>query len=156
MKPPSESDASPAHAHFSASCFNEAWKLIDMDERSEEQNLSMIDLVHASIWHWRQRKDCTSANLSIGYWQASRAYALIGEAKLARYYGEKSLELTGEGDLINRAFAHEAIARAEMVAGNKEAMGRHLDQAKQLAGTITDAEDRAWVVQNLETVTLDK
>jgi hypothetical protein len=141
-----------AHRHFSAECFNATWELIEKENRTEDDDRLMIDLAHASVWHWRRRSDCKLANLAIGYWQLARVYALVKEANLARSYGQKVLELTGELDFFNRAFAHEAIARAEMVAGNAGAMNQHLEAARELAGRIADEGDAAWLRKNLGTI----
>ena len=81
-----EFDVKSAHKYFSAHCFNSAWGLIDKKDRTAEEDQQMIDLVQASIWHWTQREDCTDQNMSTGYWQASRIYALIGQADNARRF----------------------------------------------------------------------
>ena len=74
------SDFDPAKAHnFSAHCFNIEWELIDKPERTPAENEQMILYALASLWHWTQRPDCSTTNLSIGYWQAARVYALAGE-----------------------------------------------------------------------------
>ncbi len=67
------------HQHFSTHCFNGAWDLIDKPVRTSDENEQMIQLAHASLWHWSQRADCCEKNLSIGYWQLARIYALLGE-----------------------------------------------------------------------------
>src|ERR1700761_8699308 len=81
------SDAGPdlaaAHRHFSAWCFNRAWDLIEKPDRTEADDLMMVALNQASIFHWRSRPDCTAKNLAVGYWQASRIQALIGNAQEA-------------------------------------------------------------------------
>ena len=64
-----EFDLQVAHRYFSATCFNQAWELIDKPERTAEEDEAMVQLSLASTWHWTQREDCTPANLSIGYWQ---------------------------------------------------------------------------------------
>ena len=48
----------------------------------------MLRLSLATTWHWTQRPDCTSTNLSIGYWQTARIYALLGQAENARRYAQ--------------------------------------------------------------------
>ena len=77
-------DSAKAHQFFSAHCFNSAWELIDKPERTPEENEQIIQRTMASLWHWTQREDCTDQNLSIGYWQAARVYALAGEPDNAR------------------------------------------------------------------------
>ena len=83
-----EIDVAAAHKYFSAYCFNAAWGLIDNKNRTHQDDEEMTRLCQASIWHWTQREDCTDKNLSIGYWQASRVYALLGQADDARRYGQ--------------------------------------------------------------------
>src|SRR5580765_3462659 len=81
-------DLAAAHRFFSAQCFNDAWDLIGKADRTTGEDEYLISVCHASLWHWRCRADCTSRHLSIGYWQLSRVYALVGEAANARKYGE--------------------------------------------------------------------
>ncbi len=66
------------HRYFSAQCFNRAWELIRRIDRTELESEQMLLLAQASLWHWTQRPDCTPRNLSIGYWQLSRVFALLG------------------------------------------------------------------------------
>lgn len=146
------SNYAAAHPQFSAACFNGAWELIDKVSRTEEEDFLMIDLAHASVWHWKQRPDCEPRHLVIGYWQLARIYALVRESNLARRYGLASLALAEESDSFNRAFAYEALARAEMVAGNGDAMNRHLGEARRLVLQIADQDEAAWLQRNLETI----
>jgi hypothetical protein len=82
-----EFNVSGAHRYFSADCFNRAWRLIDKSNRSQDEDEQMRLLTLASLWHWTQREDCSSRNLSIGYWQASRIHSILGRADEARRYG---------------------------------------------------------------------
>ena len=77
-------DQQTAHRRFAALCFNEAWNLIDKAERTAEDDRQLVRLVHASHWHWTQIDGATAENFSIGYWQAARVYALLGEAENAQ------------------------------------------------------------------------
>jgi hypothetical protein len=142
-----------AHPFFAAKCFNATWELIEKS-RSAEENLLMLELAHTSLWHWKQREDCTNIALSTGYWLLARVYALTGDDGASRRYGLLSLSLTEEKDIFSRAFAYEALARAEMMAANRGAMQENLAQATVLAGQITDAKDAAWLRENLATISL--
>src|SRR4026208_1633757 len=84
-------DKAAAHQFFSADCFNRTWTLIERPNRSPEEDEQMLLLSLASLWHWTQREDCSDQNLSIGYWQVSRVYALRGEGQSALRYGESCL-----------------------------------------------------------------
>ena len=114
-----EFDVVAAHKYFSAECFNRTWGFIEKADRTPEDDEQMLLLTFASQWHWSQREDCASTNVSVGYWQISRVYSLLGQAENARKYGQLSLDaLKGETGLpFYFGYAYEALARAEMVAG---------------------------------------
>lgn len=143
-----------AHQFFSVSCFNAAWTLIDQSERTADENEQMLSLAHASLWHWRQRSDCQTKNLAIGYWQLSRVYALQRLGERAGHYGELCLAASRDEGPFFLAYAHEALARAAAVQGDLGAMSEHLEQARLLAGMVAAADDRQQVLDDLETIAL--
>jgi hypothetical protein len=144
-------DLQAAHKYFSAECFNRAWDWIDKPRRKKVEEDQMLQLSLASLWHWTQREDRTSTNLSIGYWQVSRVYALLRQADNARHYGELSLESaqSEEVEPFYRGYAYEALARAEMVAGNEDEMEKHLIAAHQIAVTLADPEEKKLLLHDL-------
>ena len=135
-------DPVKAHNFFSAHCFNIAWELIDKPERTPEETEQMIQRTMASLWHWAQRPDCSPTNLSIGYWQTARVYALAGEAANARKYAGLCLNITPTDDAFCLGYAHEATARAEALAGNQELANEHLSKARDCAEQVTDTENQ--------------
>ena len=145
-------DRDKAHRYFSAACFNEAWRFIRKTDRTPDDDEQMIRLTQASLWHWTQRRDCTRQNMSIGYWQASRVYAKLGRAEEARRYGQLCLAETSEEVPFYRGYAYEALARAESVAGNRAVALKHSAEAARLAQRVTDLEDRAALLEDLETI----
>jgi hypothetical protein len=145
-------DVTAAHKYFSAHCFNAAWDLIDKESRTEEENLLMVALCQASIWHWTQREDCTDKNLSIGYWQASRIYALLGRHETARMYGRLSLDHAKDAEPFFVAYAYEALARAESVAGNDSKRDDYLSQARKLTEQVKDADSKKMLEADLDTI----
>ena len=110
----------------------------------------MRALSHASLWHWTQREDGTASHLSIGYWQLSRVYALLGRAADAAHYGERCLECSREESPFFLGYAYEALARAAKVAGDAETLDRHLAEARRLCAQVTAPEDRAMLERDLE------
>lgn len=112
----------------------------------------MRSLCHASLWHWTQRNDCTDRNLSIGYWQLSRVYALLGRAEDATLYGEKSLLHSVAEAPFYIGYAHEALARAAMVGGDSQRMNQHLREAREFASQVSDPEERAVLEKDLEAI----
>jgi hypothetical protein len=146
-------DATKAHQYFSADCFNKAWELIEKPDRTPAEDEQMIRLSQASLWHWTQRNDCTSENLSIGYWQASRIHAILNRADDARRYGRLCLENTPIESPFLRAYAYEALARAENTAGNSAMVEQYRGEVLRHVESVTDAEDRAQVLNDLATIT---
>jgi hypothetical protein len=144
-------DLQTAHKYFAAECFNRAWDFIDKPHRNKSEEDRMLQLSLASLWHWTQREDSTSTNLSVGYWQVSRVFALLRQADQARRYGELCLEASQGEDVLPfyRGYAYEALARAEMVAGNLDEMEKHLIQAHQVAAALSDPKEKKQLMRDL-------
>jgi hypothetical protein len=147
-------DLQAAHKYFAAECFNRAWDYIDKRVRKPEEDDRMLQLSLASLWHWTQREDCTSTNLSVGYWQVSRVYALRRQVDEARRYGQLSLEAAlADGVLpFYRGYAYEALGRAESVAGNLDETEKFLVQAHQVAAGLSDPEEKKALLKDLATI----
>lgn len=147
-------DVNSAHKYFSADCFNQTWDFIDKPTRTKSEEDSMLHLSLASLWHWTQRQDCTATNLSIGYWQVSRVFSLLRQADNARHYGELCLDVSQKEGVLPfyLGYAYEALARAELVAGNLQKMEQHLAQANRTATSISDAEEKKMLLKDLETI----
>jgi hypothetical protein len=156
MTKPPEFDRSAAHRYFSVSCFNHAWDLIKKQGRTPDEDEEMLRLSLASTWHWTQRHDCTPTNLSVGYWQTAHIYTLLGQLENARRYGRLCLEAGQEdgAELFALGYAYEALARAEMAAGEGTQMEIFLQQARLICERMTDLVDRQQLLKDLETITL--
>ncbi len=150
QQPPFE--LQPAHKYFSANCFNKTWDLIDKPNRTPDEELAMLHTSMASLWHWSQREDVKPQNLSVGHWQVSRVYALLGQAENALRYGALSLRLAEGLEPFYTGFAYEALARAEMVGGNKEKMNEYLEKARAWAEQVDDEEDKQVLMGDLGTI----
>lgn len=147
-------DLQAAHKYFSAECFNRAWDLIDKPRRSPAEEEKMLLLSLASLWHWTQREDCTPTNLSIGYWQVARVYALLRQADQAHRYGELCLEAAQKDGVLPfyRGYAYEALARAEQVADNLDAMEKYLIQAHQIASELAEPDEKKQLLKDLASI----
>ncbi|OGO31017.1 MAG: hypothetical protein A2136_02760 [Chloroflexi bacterium RBG_16_54_11] len=147
-------DIVTAHKYFSAECFNRTWDYIDKPVRTAKEDEAMLRLSLASLWHWTQRDDCTPTNLSVGYWQVSRVFALLRQAENARQYGQLCLAASEEAGVLPfyQGYAYEALARAELVAGNQEGMEKHLIQAHQVAAALADPEEKEQLLKDLATI----
>jgi len=145
-------DLAAAHRYFAAECFNRAWDLIDKPDRTPDEEEAMIRLNQASLYHWSQREDCTDRNLSIGYWQASRIYTLLGQADNARRYGELCLRYSQDEGAFYLGYACEALTRAASLEGEPEKAAKYLQQAHQHLAQVTDPEDRELLANDLKTI----
>lgn len=141
-----------AHRFFSVDCFHKAWELIEKPGRTPEEDEAMIRLNQASLWHWTQREDCTGRNLSIGYWQAARIHTLLGRAEAARRYGHLCLQYSRQEPPFFLAYAYEALARAEKLAGNGALVETYHAEAARLAEAVTDPEDKKLLLDDLKTI----
>ncbi len=152
--PPTLDNVEQAHRFFAADCFNRTWALIDKADRTTEDDRRMLLLSLASLWHWTQRPDCTNRELSVGYWQVSRVYALLGQAENARQYAADCLKYSQGLSPFLLAYAHESLARAALAARDGDSLRQHRDAAQELAATIVDAEEKQALESDLASLRL--
>jgi hypothetical protein len=143
-------DVAAAHKYFAAHCFNKAWDLLEKPDRTAEDERLMVALNQASIYHWLNRPDCEPTHLSVGYWQASRIQAVLGNAVEARRNGEVCLSYSVTLKPFFLGYAHEALARAAHVAGDTGTVAKHLTLADEQAALVVRANDRELLVKDLE------
>lgn len=142
-------DEAAAHRYFSAACFNRTWELLDKPDRTPEDNELLIASALASLWHWRQRPDCTPRNWSVGYWQISRVYAVLGQAQNAWRYAELCLRASEGETPFYLGYAYEALARAAKLAEDGELARQYLRHAEELAAQLPDGEEREMLTKDL-------
>jgi hypothetical protein len=152
MDTPVSFDVARAHRHFSVECFNRTWTLIDKSGRTSAEDESMLLLASASLWHWTERTDCTNVERSVGHWQVSRVYALIGDGQNALKHGERSLEHAVDLRPFYRGYAHEAIARAAGLLGDPIRLQRHRLMAAEAAADIAEADERSLLENDLKSL----
>ena len=145
-------DLAAAHKYFAADCFNKAWDLIEKLERTPEEDRLMVALNQASVFHWLNRADCTSENLSVSFWQASRIQALLGRADEARRQAETSLSYSHSLAPFYVGYAYEALARAEFMAGNLVKGHEHLQSAKGHAASVENSDHQTMLLKDLDSL----
>ena len=77
---------------------------------------------------------------------------MAGRGEPALHHAGRCLGLCRDNDLggFDLAYAYEALARAEKLAGRPEEVRRYVKLADEIAGTIPDAEDRKHVEEDLK------
>lgn len=135
--------------------FNETWGLLDADGRTHEQDERMVNGAHESRYHW-ERAGGGPEQLVVGDWQISRVYSVLGRVEPALHHAREALTRAMEHDVPTwvLASAHEGMARASGVAGDREAARDHIAESLRLANTVEDAEDRQVVLDDLATLNL--
>ena len=143
------------HRFCAVELFHRTQALLESDVRSVDEVAAMIAMAHASRWHWSVVG--APVNLARGSWQISRVYAVLGRGDAARVHAECYLAECEENDLseFDRAFAHEAIARACGALGNAEGLATHVQYGLAAAEQVADDSEREWVRRNLATVTTE-
>jgi hypothetical protein len=133
--------------------FNHVWTLLGKSDRTSEENDEMIHAAHASRHHWAEVG--TTANLARGEWQVSRVYAMLGRPDAALYHAERCLaycEASRDVEDWDVPYAYEALARANLVAGNSAEAARLASRARDLAEKVADEEDRELLAADLATL----
>ena len=108
--------------------------------RTEAEDQQMLLLSFASLWHWTQRADCTDRNLSISYWQVARVFAILGQAESTLRSAGQCMHHSQNESAFFLGYAHEAMARAAMIAGDQSKKSDHLAEARRLAAQVPEAD----------------
>lgn len=147
---PSEQQLAEWHRTFAPRAFNQTWSLLDITERTREQEEEMLASTMAQRFHWYQVG--SPRNKAIADWQVSRVLAVIGYEDLARRFGERSLAVAKDNDLdpFVVGFAHEAIARAAASIDDLATFEEHLEAARAELDKIEDPEDRKVLQADLD------
>ncbi len=142
------------YENLAKDCFNKTWDLLEKKDRTPEEDNEMIHTVHASRYHWGvlvANEKGTALNLQRGEWQMARVYTVLEREEPALYHANLCLKLTNDNNIgdFDFAFAHEAVARASALAGNKKDYETHLKIAKEAGEKIKDEGDREYFFDDL-------
>ena len=128
------------HQALGIQLFNRTWELFDSRGSDDE----LIHTAHASAYHWAQVG--TAANRARSEWLCARVYSVLGRAEPALHHAHRCLELVEAHpdamDGWDLPAAYEAVARAELLAGDREAAARAAQAGRAALGGIADEEDR--------------
>lgn len=141
-----------AERELAKSLFNGVWTLMEREDRTAEDDGTMLHMAHASRYHWGNVG--TATNLARGEWLCSRVYAVLVRAEPSRYHAQRVLDICTRHDLgdFDLAFAYEALARAAAVGGDEGAAREYTEQALAAADDIAENEDRELLLSDLETI----
>ena len=140
------------HRKSAVEFFNGTWRLLEKRRRTKDEDDAMIHGAHASRFHWGLIGK--PLNWSIGEWQVSHVYAVLGREEPAAYHARRCLELCKAHGLADfaLAYAYEALARADALAGRKADFRKHVAAARAAGEEIEEKEDRDQFFADLETL----
>jgi hypothetical protein len=133
--------------------FNETWRLLDLTDRSDEQDAQMIHCAHASRMHWELVGDVK--NRAVGEWQVSRVYSVLGFSQPALYHATLCLTIVEHAGMQGflKGCAHEGMARA-LALTDKDAAAVHYKKAVEILSSIDDPEDAEILRSDLASIEL--
>jgi len=156
---PAEMLDEAAHRRLGKALYNHTWTLLELPDRTPDQVDEMIAATHASAWHWSNGGG-TLANAARSQWQIARVYATLGRGEPAVVHATRCLDLAeaatkaGVADDWDVPSALESLARAQSVAGDREAARATLERAREAATHISDPEDRQLIESDLASITI--
>jgi hypothetical protein len=156
--PEDKFDKEKWHKKQSVDLFNGTWNYLDKKDRTPEEDDLMVNLSHASRYHWGVRVekgwDATPINLGRGDWQLSRVYAVLGDGKRAVHYGKNYLDICEKEGIKDwdLAYAYEALARGYAVAGEAKNKDKYLTLAKKALDDVKDKQTKDMILGDLKTI----
>ena len=140
-----------AHRLFGGKLNGEVWGLLEKPDRSQAEDELMVHAAHASCCYWL--KVGTGLHHQRAEWLIARVYSELGLAESALRHARRCQELTAEhADLMedfDQAYAYEAMARVNAVAGNSEEAQKYMELAEQAGQAIADEENRKFFLGDL-------
>ncbi len=143
-----------SHKQLAVNSFNAVWDLLDLNERTKEEEEKMIHLAHASFYHWTKVEGHTAKNLSIGYWQLSRVYATAGLGERSLYYAEQCLSVSLENKIepFYIGYAYEALSRANALLGFNDRSIEQAEHASEYAKEVVDEGSKEMLIKDLQEI----
>jgi hypothetical protein len=134
---------------FAVELFNRSWDLLEMPDRSVDDDAEMLAAAFASAWHWRQVG--TAENIALGDHQISKVASHVGQPALALDYARRALEAIEIGHFGDWqvAAAYEGMARACAAAGDLAGRDYWVQRCTVALGAVPDAADRSVVADQL-------
>jgi hypothetical protein len=133
-----------AHRHFAIQFNGATWDLLDKAERTKEDDERMLYSAFASCRHWLEAG--TGVHHQRGEWMIARVYSVLELGEAAVRHANRCLELTeahaSEMEDFDKAFAYEAVARANAVAGNRGEALKYIELAETAGEAIADEQNK--------------
>ena len=139
------------HHYMGIEMNNQTWGLLDKKDRSEQDNIKMINFAKASLYHWRKSDKFKVVNEQIGQWLISHVYAILDKSYEALSYAKETLKITEKNNLkdFDLAYAYESMARAYSISGDKDKSEKWYKKAKTAGDLIASDCDKEYFISDL-------
>lgn len=143
-----------SHKQLAVNCFNIVWDLLDLNERTKDEEERMIHLAHVSFYHWTQVEDHTPTNLSIGYWQLSRVYGTVKNGERSLFYAERCVEVSEENKLapFYIGYAYEALSRSHALLGQHDLSKKYYEMALKCTNDVVVESSKELLLKDLHSI----
>jgi hypothetical protein len=142
------------HRRLGKELFNRVWDLLNLEQRTSEQDAEMVHTTHGSAYHWAQVGE--GPRLARAEWQCSWVYSELGRPEPALYHAHRCEALCREHadelEDFDLPAMHEAFARAHLVAGNRQEALHRLKLATDLCADIADPDDRGIIQAQIDSI----
>ncbi len=130
------------HQQQAIELFNGSWDLLLKEKRSAEEENTLFNMVHASLYHWR--KVGQPINILRGEWMICHVYTLLSHKEEAMYHAKNVLRLMEEQKPTDwdLAYCYEAMARVYALWQNKEGFMQYHELAVKAGKEIAELESR--------------
>ena len=146
-----KSSLAEAHLAFAKRLHGEGWTLLDGPSRTPADDERMLYAAYASCYHWLRAG--TPLHQQRGEWLIARVHTVLCDAAPALAHARRCLELAQQHPELmedfDLPFAHECVARARALAGDREEARRHLALAREGGAAIGEKEDREVFFESL-------
>ena len=134
---------SESSLQFAKTFTTQVWELLQQPHRTQVEDELMVHTAHAACFHWM--RSGSGLHHQRAEWLLAHVYTMLGMTDMALKYAVRCSELTLEfSDLMkdfDRAYAYEALARANALAGKRAEALKYFDLAEQAGQEIKDKED---------------
>jgi hypothetical protein len=142
------------HRHIAVESFNRVWELIEQPNRSPADDRTLLEAAFTSRYHWGVVGEIE--NQMVGDWQLARVLADLKYGEPALLYAESCLTACQAHDFgpYFLGAAYEVMARALAVIGSADQAQQNLAQAREIAQSVPDPDDRAYLLNQLDAIVI--
>jgi hypothetical protein len=140
------------HRSEAARLFNECWILLELNDRTADNDAALLTNAFASRHHWHEVG--ALEQWIIADWMVARAAAAVGDGDLAVRFAHRAYDTAQDPDIEDWLVAStaEGLARSYAATGDAASRDEWFARATELAARIGDDESRAIITGQLASV----